>query len=198
MGGQLRERRSHPCHAGSPPTPQAPDRLLDALDVEHALPLGLAEDLGQRLVRQHLSEVDERPLHGGDRDAVHARDVVAVEAPPPVDSDPLGASPLGRRADVDPHPAAVPQPVKRRGIAVAQDRLSPDRQDRGEPVAVRAQVRMADGVDAAVESHELAARKPLLDDRLADPGIEELAAGDHAMLARREPADPLIWSRTAN
>lgn len=173
---QLGQCRAQLRHAPAAPATHAPERFLDALDVERSLPLGFAERFGQCLVPDHLGEIHERPADGGDRDPLDRLDVLAVEAPPTVDADPLAASALGRRADVDPDPAAVPQAMERRGVAVAQRRSGPDREDGGKPVAVRAQVRMPDGVDAAVELQELATCDPLLDHRLSEPGIEELGS----------------------
>ena len=63
-------------------------------------------------------------------------------------------SQAARGGDIDARATARPQPVQRRGLAVAQHGAGSAGEDGRQPVALAAELAVADRVDACVERHE--------------------------------------------
>jgi hypothetical protein len=161
--------------------------LLDLPHVEHAEVLRLAEHLGHAVARDHVGEVHQGASDGGDRDPLDGGEVLGIEGRGVVDVDAgsVCADPPGGR-DVDARPIGGAEPVQRRRFAVAERSAGAAGDDGRQPVSLDAELAVAEGVDAGVETDELPGLDPHLDHRGSQSDRRELPAGDHPVLALRK------------
>ena len=105
----------------------------------------------------------------------------------PVDPQPASPPATGDRDDdVDDRRVAALQVPQRGGRCVAERGARAAREDRRHPAPVHAEHRVPDGVDADVDRLQPARLDAAADRGGSEPEGEELASGDHAVLARRE------------
>jgi hypothetical protein len=170
------------------PPARAPQGVLDRADVEGAPALGFLQRLGEMLLRDDAGEVDERASDARRRDARDGGGISApVEDGRAVELELRRAPRPRRRRDVRaPVVPGRPEAVEGGGVAVAQQRAGPGRQDGCHPVAVAGEAVVADGVHTVVEPDQAPACRPRLDHRVGEAGCQQLPASHHPVLCRRQ------------
>jgi hypothetical protein len=149
--------------------------------------LGLVDGPVQLVGADDLREVDERARGCRDRDSVVLVALVRRQG------DAMGrdAGPLAVawRDDVDLALAGVTDAPQRRRGAMAQHRVRARREHRGHPAAMPREDRVADGIDAAMEHVQRAARDAPVDRAMSEPQLEQLCAAHHAVLTAGQISD---------
>jgi hypothetical protein len=67
---------------------------------------------------------------------------------------------------------------------MAQHRVVANRQDRGESMSLSAQLRMAEGIDAAAHHDQPSGSHPMIDSARAESDGQQLSPCDHPVLLR--------------
>jgi hypothetical protein len=177
------------------PDPGSPAHAVDCrsklLGVGEAALVGFIDRGLETVSLEECGDVDQCADRACDRDSVTTRHVARDERPA-ADHDARPATPHGgRHGDVDcivPGRADLPE---RRGAAVAEDGFGTATQDRCHPAPVPRQRRPADRVNAPPDRVKAAVGEPVLDRLLREAELEQLAAGDHAVLSSHEFPRPL-------
>jgi hypothetical protein len=161
--------------------------LVERAQVEQPQPLGLLERLLEPPLRHDLGEVEQSPRHRRHPNPLALGHVARIEAPNAVDVEPGVRAPAPRRhRHVHASARDAQQRPQTRGAAVAQHGFLPAREHRRHRPRPRGQRGVPDRVDAAVERVEAAVAHPHVDRALPEPELQQLRAGDHSVLARRQ------------
>lgn len=158
------------------------DHRVEGTDVQGAQALGLLES-GPKLAGDlDLREVEERPADAGDRDPVDESPVFGM-----LPADVVAANPRNgvarRGGDVNQATPDGPEVLEGGSIAVAEQRPRPASENRRHPAPTDCQVRVAHGVDAAMDAVQAATGGAVVDGVLRVPQPPKLRGGHHPVLA---------------
>jgi hypothetical protein len=137
---------------------------------------------------QDCGDVQERAGGRGDRDAVVQRHLVGRHGRL-VDADSRPRPHAASDGHLDQIAPPDAPPGGRRSVA---EHRSVHRQHGGEPDAVAAEERVADGVHAAVHCVQPPGLEAVADGPTTEAEVDELAAGDDAVLGRGEGRDRAV------
>jgi hypothetical protein len=137
------------------------------------------------------SDVEQRARDGGDRHAPLLRPLVNEQSTRAMDDDAAAAlSPAAARDDdVNGSGRRRREAPERCRVPVAQERRGTTGEDGGTPASLRPELRVAEGVHAAMEEQELAGADPDVDGGRRNAQFEQLASGDDTMLTGHESSN---------
>jgi hypothetical protein len=148
---------------------------------------------------KHLGQVEKRAGDASNCDRVAPGPVVVIETTDVVERDarPSPAAASGHR-DVNRGACGWTKLPERRGTPVAEHRVRPAGEDRGQPATVRRERRVTDGLDADMNRLEPSRRNPVPDRPPREPKLEELPMVNDAMLTGSQRRDRSVTWSTSN
>jgi hypothetical protein len=159
----------------------------DPLDVEELQELRLLDRPLELVELEHGAEVDQRPVHGGARNAVDDHTILWGVHLRPVESDPVPVPlPAARHHDVHQGGAGCPKPEMRCRRRMRERRAVAPGEHRGHEVPAARQVPVTHGVNRLVKTMEPSGLDPLLDLVARCPELEHLRVGHHSPLLCRQ------------
>lgn len=194
-GARLDRLEQRPDHARAAPARVAREQVVEREAVGQPQRLRLGHRSAHARRRLHGGEVEDRAGHRSDRNAAQRRHLLGRDGSGVVEQSRVRlACPWDPH--VDPRGARPEHGPPVRGRAVTQRGAWPGEQNRGHRPGVVAQRRVPGRIDAPVYPPQPLRREPVLDGHLAHAGGEELRAGHHVVLGRREIRDHPIGRRT--
>ena len=100
-----------------------------------------------------------------------------------------------RRSDVNATCTRLRDAPKRRGTSVAEKRRVTTGQHRCHPAPARSQSWMSDGVNASMDLVKTPGLQTVADPASAEPDLNKLTSGDHAVLVGGQPGDSPVRLR---